>query len=110
MGWKEDSQQRTLDEIEAGKKLVLLYGKLDKVQKETNKLQAAFPRLVIAAVINTPYDHVTIRARPQFIAPLENKGVLSDNYSTKDEDEAEFQDPIDSYPSDYLVAQLALIS
>lgn len=108
MGWKEDRAQRTLDEIEAGKKLTMLYGKLEKVQKETNKLQVAFPRLVIAAVINTPYDHVTIRVRPQFIAPLESKGVLSDNYSTKDE--AEFQDPIDSYPSDYLVAQLALIS
>lgn len=106
--WKKEVAERTAAELEAGRKATLLYGKLEKVDKETAKLNAAFPRLVIAAVINKPYDHVTVRARPQFLAPLESKGVLGYNYSSKDE--AEFQDPIDDYPSDYLVAKLALIS
>jgi hypothetical protein len=101
-------EQRTQDEIEAGKRAVALYGKLEKVDTETKKLSDAFPRLTIAAVLNKPYDHVTVRARPQFLAPIESLGVLSENYSS--ESEVTFIDPIDDYPTNHLVARLALIS
>ena len=82
--------------------------KIEKVDKQTKKLNEAFPRLTIAAVLNKPYTHVTVRARPQFLAPLQSAGVLMNEFYSSSE--IEFLDPIDDYPTDHLVARLALIS
>lgn len=106
--WKKEHEERRQEEIEAGKKAVAIYGKLEKVDTETRKLRAAFPTLSVDAVLNKPYDYVTVRARPQFLAPMTSMGVLTENYSSKEE--MIFEDPIDGYPTDHLVAQLALIS
>lgn len=111
MNYNEEREARRQAEIEAGRRVVALYGKIEKVDKQTKKLNDAFPSLIIAAVLNKPYTHVTIRARPQILAPMQSLGVLNENYSSSDPHfEAHFEDPIDGYPTDHLVAQLALIS
>lgn len=110
--WKAEHEARRQAEMEAGARYVALYGKLEKVNNTTEKLREAFPRLSIAAVLNKPYTHVTVRAQQQFLAPIDSIGVLNENYSSISEThfEAHFEDPIDDYPTDFLVAQLALIS
>lgn len=108
MNYNEEREARRQAEMEAGRRAVALYGKIEKVDKQTKKLNEAFPSLIIAAVLNKPYTHVTVRAQPQILAPMQSLGVLNENYSSADE--AHFEDPIDDYPTDHLVAQLALIS
>lgn len=92
---KERIQQR-LAEMEAGRKAVILWGKFEKIEATTTKLNDAFPRVHIGAVLNKPYTHVTIRASIK-----QNEEYFK---------EIEFIDPIDEYPSEHLIAQLALIS
>lgn len=104
---RKNPSQRTLDEMEAGRKATLLYGKLAKVEEETKKIKLAFPSLLIGTVLNRPYTHVTLRARQNKIAPLDSFAVLVDEFVAQ---EIEITDPIDGYPSDHLIAQLALIA
>lgn len=106
--YKKEAEERRQAEIDLGAKRVALYGKLEKVDKQTEKLRTAFPTLTIASVLNKPYTHVTVRARPQFMAPLQSAGVLINEFYSSNE--IEFEDPLDDYPTDYLVTQLALIS
>lgn len=109
MNYNEECEAIWQAEIEAGRRAVALYGKIEKVDKQTKILNEAFPRLTIAAVLNKPYTHVTVRARAQFLAPIASTAVLtSDEYASYNE--VTFEDPLDDYPTDYLVTQLALIS
>lgn len=106
--FKQEAAERRQAELDAGARAVALFGKFEKIDKETIKLREAFPTLTIATVLNKPYTHVTVRARSQILAPINSLGVLSENYSSTNE--TEFEDPIEGFPSDYLVTQLALIS
>ena len=91
MSQRLSPEERTKLEMEAGRRQVALYGMLEKVDAGTAKLRYAFPALKIDTVINQPYTHVTIRA-----------GTKHQNIM--------FEDLLDDYPSDHLVAKLALIA
>lgn len=93
-------------EMEAGRRAVALYEKLEKIELGTKKLKEAFPTLLLSTVMNKPYTHVTMSIRRVKFAPMSSRFVF-DGYS---KDEIILEDPIDGYPSDYLVTQLALVS
>lgn len=92
--------------MEAGRKAVALYTKLERVNEGTKELQRAFPRLLIDTVLNQPYTHVTMRVRNKPPSPWDMTAEEHDYGITW----LDFEDPIDSYPTDHLVAQLALIA
>jgi hypothetical protein len=106
--YKKEAEEKRQAEMEAGRKAVVLFSKLEKLNAGTKRLQAIFPSLLIDTVINKPYDHVTMRVRRRFIAPLESPAVLTDAWF--EPDEIELTDPIDGYPTDFLVTKLALIA
>ena len=114
MIWKsgpDGKQQRDTraEEMEAGKKAVYLYQKLAKMEAGTKKLLAAFPRLDIGTVVNSPYNMVTVRVLPRVkLAPLDSWAVLAEDPTTLEP--MMFYDPVDDYPSDLLVTRLALIA
>jgi hypothetical protein len=86
----------------------ILFERISRVNLETGKLQAAFPKINIWCVLNAPYTHVSIRVTKRFLAPITDWAVLSEDYSS--EMEITFSELEDDFPSDHLVAQLALIS
>lgn len=109
--------ERTKLEMEAGRKAVLLYDKLQKIEDSENLLKNAFPSLVIGATIKPPYTHVTLRARgvdDVTWSELDGDGKVYvsnlEKYGDKWQEELEFTEPIWEFPSDHLVAQLALIA
>jgi hypothetical protein len=110
MIWKsgpDGRQQRDTraEEIQAGR----IYHLLAKTDGGTKMLKDAFPNLDIATVVNSPYTHVTIRVQPKVrLAPLDSPAVL-ENEEVED-DVIIFEDPLEGYPSNHLVAKLALIA
>ena len=87
-----------------------LYHKLAIIEEKTKMLKQAFPKLLINTVLNKPYTHVTIRAcQMPNLAPLESLAVL-DTGDLSYPPEIEFEEPVEEYPTNHLVAQLALIA
>ena len=96
-------------EMEAGALAVKRYAMFEAVEKGTLTLRTSFPRLLIGTVINKPYTHVTVRAEAKVnLAPLGDMAVLKDELVKPNI--IELEDPIETFPSDHLVAQLALIA
>jgi len=101
-------------EYEAGRRLAAKYALLDKIQKSQDKLKQAFPTLLIGTVINKPYTMVTVRAtRKPNLSPLFSTVLLTDEEMrrmTSVDQEIDLEDPVEEFPSDHLIAQLALIA
>ena len=107
--WREAREAQRQTEIEAGKAAQRRWAMFEAIDKGEKVLKGAFPTLLIGTLINKPFSHVTIRAerRPK-LAPLESRGVLEGEFYLMEP--VEFTDPIEGFPSDHLVAQLALIA
>lgn len=95
--------------MRVGAAVVKKFELLDKVNKGADELRIAFPSLVIGTVINSPYTHVTLRAESKVnLASIDSMAVLEN--SLDELKQIELEDLIEEFPSDHLVAQLALIA
>jgi hypothetical protein len=85
--------KRTIIEMEVGMRRQKLYETMEKLDEECIKLRAQFPKLNIDQIVKNPYSHVTLTVQSR---------ATNQAY--------EIVDPIEGFPSDYCVAQIALLS
>lgn len=85
--------ERTQLEMEEGRKVVALFAKLQGVDDGVKLVHANLPNLWLNTLVNKPYTEVSVT-----VQHLKTKKILH------------FIVPVEGFPSDHFIAQLALIA